>query len=50
MYQTWQNGKNPNFGLNFDTLGAILGPQKMFLSCFFLLVVRHGSNLSSYAI
>ena len=30
MKQTWENGKKPNFGLNFDLFGAKFGPQKYF--------------------
>ena len=27
MNQTWENGKNPSFGLNFDPSGPNLGHQ-----------------------
>ena len=33
MHQTWENGKNPNFGPNFGLFDLDLGP-KTFLACF----------------
>ena len=43
MMQPWENGKNSNFGPN-------LVPQNFFSWVLPLLVVRHCSKLSSYAI
>ena len=29
--QTWENGKKPNFGSDFGSLGLSLGPQFFFV-------------------
>ena len=35
MDQTWENGKKPNFGLNFGPFGPILN-SKIFFREFYL--------------
>ena len=49
LSQTWKNDKKPTFGPDFDLLGPNLGPKK-FWRVLPLLVVRHCSKLSSYAL
>ena len=46
MDQTWENGKKPNFGLNFGSFGQNLGPKYFFLWVVPLLDVRHCCKLS----
>ena len=29
MYETWENGKKPSFGINFDPFHVNLGPKKI---------------------
>ena len=31
MNQTWENGKNPNFGPDFGLFGPNLGPPNLFV-------------------
>ena len=45
MNQTWKRNKKPNFG----PFGPISGPQ-IFMQGLPLLVIKHCSKLSSYAI
>ena len=46
MDQTWENGKKPNFGLNFGSFGQTLGPKYFFLWVVPLSDVRHCCKLS----
>ena len=46
MNHTCDNGKKPNFGLDFGLFGPNLGPY-LFLQVLPLLVFRHFSKLSS---
>ena len=50
MIQTCENGKKPNFMPNFGPSGPNLGSQKKFSWVLPLLIVRHCSKLSYYAI
>ena len=51
MNQISQKGKKPNFGIDFDPFGPSLPPPPKFvLWILSLLVARHLSKLSSYAI
>ena len=50
MNKTWENGKNPSFGPDFDPFGPNLGSKFFFWWILPLLNVRHCSKLSLYAI
>ena len=50
MKQTLENGKKPNFGPDFGLFAQICPPPQFFLQALPLLVVRHCSTLSCYAI
>ena len=50
MSQTWKNGKKTNFGPNLCPLDPNLDPLIFFPLVLPLLLARHCSKLSSYAI
>ena len=50
MKQTWENGKKYKFGPDFGPFGPNLGSQSFLWTLPLLLIGRHCSEVSSYAI